>query len=260
MEENPEKRVSYVTPRIIPAKILEAISNHYGLIIATSSILFSAACLIYSDAFFNVFGIDFFSFGSFSDIYRTPMSHDIETALILISCLIIGLIISQLDAAPTSPSSKRYYKKYFLVFERFKINILVVRIFFIGFIYILFFMLIPYFFYIVAIAQAKNIKEGFSARYEIIFQGNTLKCKSIIGSTSDYVFLFDYIDLKPIIITRSEISKITLLINNAPPKQLYRTRHRTPTKSEEAALVKRQIEWSKEIKISCGETISWPTF
>ncbi|MGE6234968.1 hypothetical protein [Aeromonas media] len=127
----------------------------------------------------SYFGFDFFIFGGMSDIYQMALHQGVIIKLLLISFSLTAIPISLYSFLTTTVNNEvttedKLYK------SREILPIIIIIFVFLGL------LSSPMFLSFSSKIDAEEVKNGFSARYNIETNSNSIQCNSIIGATSSY--------------------------------------------------------------------------
>jgi len=208
--------------------------------------------------FFLEFGVNFFSFGSFSDIYRFTISEKIGLligfVLALSVCLVLLLISLNKDAPDGIDRRKSTSKIKFIKVDREKIAKGILLFISLTGIFI--------FFQCFEIARhgAQHLKAGLVERYDLRTSNETLSCRIVIGSTSEYIFTFDYARKTFESTPKSQINRIELAIS-PPPIAIIKGRGMSNSDFQKAKheFVAQKNAWINEVQSRCNQKIIWST-
>jgi len=217
-------------------KYLKRIKEHYAIITALGAFIFSLICTTYSKSYLSEFDINFFLFFGFTDIYRIPSANTATSMITGFALIITGIIIFQFVSKDMNKDDS--------IKKKNKIIIKIISI------------VLPIFMMIIIFNEyakhpekrANYIKEGFNTRYNVYVKDINKKynCASIILSTPQYMFIWDYDKNKAKIIPTSMIKEIDLAIKfDIFDDEYYRT-HRFTYMSKDKI-----TEWNEKIKEKC---------
>ena len=227
------------------------------------AILSTAICLFYSNEYFRLFDIEFFAFSGISDAYYISISKGaILPALIFSFLIAIWFSFVLFIFKGLSKDRDRDVRKITHPVVGVLILISGVTLSLFAFTY----MLMSVWLYqgIFPEQQAKTIRIGHAARYNIMTDNVIYSCHSIISGTSSYLFLWDFSNKRPKIISRSKITYLDQVVPKAPepslPAQEYRgwggMERRTPD-LEYAILKEKHLQidlaWSTLLKKECSQ-------
>jgi len=228
--------------QLMLSSVVLSIFKHYVLISTIIAMVFSVTCMYFGVAYLREFDINFFLFVGLSDIYQIPLSKGVILQLLFLIISLISTLILIISFIVYFIRSNKYigvkpYKKN-LVAVLIWIGLLVFTIG--GFTRA----------FSIPGVNADELKNGFSSRYNINMKNKNYQCVSIIGSSSNYVFAWDYVKNNSIIVTKSFIKDFNQVVPSNPPlslKTIYKI-----------SLVKAQNEWSKLLNNTCSQNVRWP--
>ena len=221
--------------------INDIIKNTWGLfkehptrLTTIFALILTIMSYIFSTKYLSSFSIDFFSFAGITDIYQIPLSKGISLPVVVISISIIGLVKTLVF------DISMFEKSFHSVAPIITIFLIVGLGFFI--------------FYFIPESQSNNIKKGFAERYIINTDKDNSSCLSIIGSTSEYLFTWNYANDYPVIISKSSIIKMDQVVP-AFPKGYSPRRGKSITEVKES-----HLEWSKLLDKKCNQQVVLPEY
>ncbi|RYY75608.1 MAG: hypothetical protein EOO52_09490 [Gammaproteobacteria bacterium] len=108
---------------------------------------------------------------------------------------------------------------------------------------------------------AQHLKTGLVARYDLRTSNETLSCRILIGSTSEYIFTFDYARKIFEATPKSQINRIELAISPPPPIVIIKGRGMSNSDFQKAKheFVAQKNAWINEVQSRCNQKIIWPT-
>jgi hypothetical protein len=244
--------------------LLRGLLSHYPVLAALFTVVFMAMCLMFNEAFLKLFSIDYFLFGGLTDAYQIPLSNGIISSLITTS-IVIALFFSiyasgvRISAQIKNTSvdnsdilSEKNKFKY-VIFKVFNVLIFVAALGLCAFLITLNLTVMP-------ANNAIAIKNGFSERYNVHTKDQVYLCHSFIGGTSQYLFLWNYEDKRPLIVARSSIKMLEQIIPSNPPswdrKQVHgATEEEIETRKNN--LKSKQEAWSHLLSSKCSQMVIW---
>lgn len=222
--------------------------NHSIAISTFSVIVFTAECYFMVTFYTSYFGFDFFIFGGMSDIYQMALHQGVIIKLLLISLSLTAIPISLYSFLTTTVKNEvttddKLYK------SREILPIIIITFVFFGF------LSSPMLLSFSSKIDAEEVKNGFSARYNIETNNDSIQCNSIIGATSSYVFIWDHKSMITSVLPKSEIKALSLVV--PPPPS-----NRSPSPGRDyKQKVQRQKElqknWSSTLEDKCHQSVTW---
>lgn len=255
--------------------------NHSIATSTISVVIFTAACYFIVTSYLSSFGLDFFIFGGMPDIYQMALHQGLIIKLFLVSQLLLvipiviySLVITviehglftdkshDLSSNRTGNINQDQQNKLLLnnigVSNAWPLLILTsIIIWLLG---------SPILISFLSKDDAKIVKSGFSARYNIKIGKETIPCLSIIGSTSSYIFTWNNKDMTASALPKSEIKMLTLIIppppSNRPP--YWAGNNKIPIsvsikdyEFRAENIKKSQAQWSFRLEKICQQSVQW---
>lgn len=253
-------------------KFLRFLKDHYASLAAIFTVIFTASCLFLSITFYQAFGIEISSFSSFLDIYKTIFSNASWERLAIFSVLGTMLVASRkvvtnvkfpIEKTHIIIQNNRIKKKSshgrlerYLIKIRSGITVITVTeliVFSLPYIFVLLLILIP-----PVPKSVELIKLGVANRYDIKTTDTVYKCHAMLGSSSDYLFLWNYDTKQATVIPRSKLHEIKVLFI-APtkkfPPETFKISESQKTKWIAEVKNERQ-KWAKDVYTACKQSIA----
>jgi hypothetical protein len=241
--------------------LLRSLLDHYPVLAALFTVVFMVICLIFGEVFLASFSIDYFSFGGITDVYQIPLSNGILSSLFMTSTVVATFISIAFSAVHI------YLREKNTTVETSDDLSLKDRIKYLG-VYVLIPMLMVFLcVYLITIMlidtparKAEVIKNGFSERYNVHTKDEEYLCYSIIGGTSQYLFLWNYNDKHPLIVARSNIKALEQIIPSSPLSwDIKRNNVGTDEEIETRKnnLKSKQEAWSHLLSSKCSQVVIW---
>ena len=229
-------------------KISTIYKDHYIAASTMSIFLFTVICYVYDTSYLSRFGIDFWMFGDLTDVYQITLSSNVMLLIFTFSQLIITfsiIAIRYISYTVSTESKPSFFNKNGVVQITIAILLPVIII-------SLWLLLL-----LTSKIDAEKLKEGFAARYNIHTDKKTMSCHSIIGSTSNYLFLWDNENKRPKIIPRSIVNELDFVIPPQPEWRLATKSFGEQYERQKEELLKKQQEWSEILNKRCNHSVEW---
>lgn len=189
-------------------KALAILSTHYVMAVSFVAFMFSAICFVWTTKYFSMWGIEFFDYASISDMYPVAFKLGIVFGLTMVFiavCFIIFIVaiitfIWNKFIKSLIPNVIAYTLLFasliFSIHSLSESNPYEPKMFF---------------------DHKKTLNEG--ARVNIKLRWNDLKsvdCVAVIGGTEDYLFVWDYKESSPIILSRASVVMVSVAVPKMP--------------------------------------------
>lgn len=226
-------------------KVVKIYTDHYVIFSSTIFVVFTGLCYLYTTNYYSNFGIDFYQFGSLSDVYQAALSGGILPFLIFLLFGLCAIVIHTfrggqelVDDPDFSPI--RWIVSFFLLVSSF--------------------VMVTFLFYLASTKDGElKIKEGFAARYTIHTENSQIECLPIVATTGDYVVVWDAQLTEARVIPRQSVVRFDLVIEPPPEKYVRVRKGSHPTELQLKELFEKQQHWSEKLKTKCGMSVDWPT-
>lgn len=186
--------------------ILQFSKEHWAAISTLAVGLSLGTSIFYADSYFEKFGLSYLHFVDFTDLIKLLfLSKTFFISLILLSGLFI--LASLLGRKKEVTESTVSQPKTFLTLG---ISIVLVPV-------ICFIFIAPF---SSPSLDASSIKNGYAALYNIVYHGgkNKIECASIIAASSSNYLVWDFKNIKTIIIPKSQIIDFHLTLEKFKSK------------------------------------------
>lgn len=220
-------------------------ADHYVMISSTVFIVFTGMCYFYTASYYSMFGIDFYNFGSLSDVYQAALTGKIlYYALIpVVFPFIAAFSVFQMKQRFAVNPSRLLNSSLHLFFL---VTILA---------------LFPFIIFVTTPkGEEATIKQGFAARYTLYTENGKINCLPIIASTGNYIVVWDGFLDEAKIISRASVIKFDLVVEPPPykvplplPKAQDTNNLPLPEYYEE------QLRWLEKLNLKCGPSSDWFT-
>lgn len=183
--------------------------EHYLILASFFAFLFSVVCYIRTTTYFEEWGINFFEYASFSDIYVVAFKAGIATIALKFTTVIILLVsistimLTTLFMSVSTPDNQRRNT------PKIQLSLFLVVI--------LMFLST----YLMSLSTGKlitspsNIEQSPRVSIDLRW-GSSLKCVSIIAGVSDYLFIWNFETGSPTALSRANVTKIEHNIEHHP--------------------------------------------
>ena len=165
------------------------VRDHPALLVSAFYVAASSIGMFYSWAYLRYFGINVFNYAQLSDFLLASLKEPFTWALV-----VLAVVLVMLDNASSRRAGRRNLSKWFRWYgsERYRsVNNFAAILMVLAFIFAY------------ASAQARDTRDGEAKQVDVIFaDGEDTKTSALLGTTSQFVFLYDTdaerVDIHPI--------------------------------------------------------------
>ncbi|GAW97124.1 MULTISPECIES: hypothetical protein [Colwellia] len=243
------------------------IKAHYTLIISMSVIIFTGLCLAFSSIYFSFFGLNFYIFATTADSYGVALANGILIPLYFMALISIGLvrIVSvgfmredeSLTSGKEEPTLLNRVYKFFNIPNNSKVPKTSIMTLVISLILIA----LAWAVYYPTKIKANNLIDGFGPRFNVKTKSNSVNydCVSIISGASSSLFIWRYKDMVPVIVSKADITNVSLVIGDSPDFLVPRGRGTSDSQHKvmKAELLRAQKLWSIKLNKKCSQKVDW---
>lgn len=225
-------------------KVAKIYADHYVVFSSTIFIIFTGLCYLYTTNYYSNFGIDFYQFGSLSDVYQAAVTGGILSVSFILLLFVYTISSFVLRYRQEVDDGRDWAQIASLLCI---------------FLMIASCALLTFGFFVTGPKkEVSDIKKGFAARYMLHTESGQFECLSIAASTSNYFVVWDGQLAEARIISRQSVVRFDLIVEPPPGRFLMLPRGRRPTEAQLNELIERQQRWSEKLKLKCGLTVDWP--
>lgn len=213
--------------------------KHYLMLSSFLVFLFSILCYNRTTTYFDGWGINFFDYASFSDLYAVALKAGIATIALRSTILIAMTIAVSIILIQTLLTRETDTTKNPEVTISIQISVFTA----------LSMLLLSWYLISLSagkiIASSDNIEQSTRVNVDLRW-GDSMKCVSVIAGVSDYLFIWDFETSKPTVLSRTNVTRVEYTIEQQPPFVMMLLRDKSGKKIIQRTR-KRSLENQKDL-------------